>query len=101
MVRSNAHGTAKLLALLDERGEFIPNSRQLFGIGFIRILDVFKPLFVGVVPGIDADFFDMVGCNLRGIGVKWMSATSGVSCPASSMHLRWHPSFLHLACSGR
>jgi hypothetical protein len=57
MIGADAHGRAVFLADPDQRQEFFADAFQFGVIGCIGVIDRLKALLVGIVPGIDADFF--------------------------------------------
>ena len=68
VVGADAHGPSKALALLDQGREFLPDANELFRVRFVGVLEVLKPLFVGIVAGIHADFLHVVGRDFCGVG---------------------------------
>ena len=68
VVGANAHGAAQTLALLDEGGEFFPNADQFLGVGLVGVLQVFKPLLVGVIAWVHPHLFHVVGRDFRSVG---------------------------------
>ena len=68
MVGPNPHGPTKVLALLDQWREFFPNAHKFLCVALVGVFKVFESLLVRVISRIDANFFDVIGCDFCSVG---------------------------------
>ena len=70
MVGSDAHGAAEIFAEFDQRGEFGTDTVEFLLILGVGVLADFEFFLIGVVAGIDADFFHPFGSFESGVRLE-------------------------------
>ncbi len=98
MVGADADGAAEALALLDQWRERLLDVLELRVVLLLRLVRVRLELLGAIreVSGVDADFSKASATIIATRGLKWMSATRGVSYPSWKSLLRI---FMHASAS--